>query len=61
MVRRLLPLIGLVLMSARVEAQDRPRPRGSWTSDAQVIYSLAGDLGGTRGGIIGRLVSEFWP
>ncbi|MEO8622105.1 MAG: flagellar basal body L-ring protein FlgH [bacterium] len=30
-------------------------------ADAQVLYTLSGDLGGTRGGIIGRLVSVFWP
>jgi flagellar L-ring protein precursor FlgH len=30
-------------------------------ADAQLLYTLSGDLGGTRGGIIGRLVSVFWP
>lgn len=30
-------------------------------ADAQVLYSLQGDLGRTRGGLIGRLVSVFWP
>jgi flagellar L-ring protein precursor FlgH len=30
-------------------------------ADAQVVYTLTGDLGGTRGGIISRLVSVFWP
>ena len=30
-------------------------------ADAQVLYTLTGDLGGTRGGIISRLVSVFWP
>ena len=30
-------------------------------ADAQVLYTLSGDLGGTRGGIIGRLISVFWP
>jgi flagellar L-ring protein precursor FlgH len=30
-------------------------------ADAQLLYTLTGDLGGTRGGIIGRLVSVFWP
>ncbi len=30
-------------------------------ADAQMLYTLSGDIGGTRGGIIGRLVSVFWP
>jgi flagellar L-ring protein precursor FlgH len=30
-------------------------------ADAQVLYTLTGDLGSTRGGIIGRLISVFWP
>lgn len=30
-------------------------------ADAQLLYTLSGDLGGTRGGILGRLVSVFWP
>ena len=30
-------------------------------ADAQLVYTLTGDLGKTRGGIIGRLVSVFWP
>lgn len=30
-------------------------------ADAQLTYSLSGDLGKTRGGIIGRIVSVFWP
>jgi flagellar L-ring protein precursor FlgH len=30
-------------------------------ADAQLLYTLTGDLGGTRGGIIGRLISVFWP
>ena len=30
-------------------------------ADAQLLYSLTGDIGGTRGGIIGRLASVFWP
>lgn len=30
-------------------------------ADAQVLYTLSGDLGGTRGGILGRLASVFWP
>ena len=30
-------------------------------ADAQVLYTLTGALGGTRGGIIGRLISVFWP
>ncbi|CAN5236905.1 hypothetical protein BH09GEM1_BH09GEM1_12090 [soil metagenome] len=33
----------------------------SRVADAQILYSLTGELGGTRGGIIGRLVSIFWP
>ena len=30
-------------------------------ADAQVLYTLTGDLGGTRGGILGRIISVFWP
>jgi flagellar L-ring protein precursor FlgH len=30
-------------------------------ADAQLTYSLSGDLGKTRGGIIGRLLNVFWP
>jgi flagellar L-ring protein precursor FlgH len=30
-------------------------------ADAQVLYSLKGDLGKTRGGIVGRIISVFWP
>ncbi len=30
-------------------------------ADAQLTYQLTGDLGKTRGGIIGRLVNVFWP
>jgi flagellar L-ring protein precursor FlgH len=30
-------------------------------ADAQVTYELSGDLGKTRGGIIGRLLNVFWP
>ena len=30
-------------------------------ADAQILYTLAGDLGGTRGGIMGRIASVFWP
>ena len=30
-------------------------------ADAQLLYTLTGDMGGTRGGIIGRLASVFWP
>jgi flagellar L-ring protein precursor FlgH len=30
-------------------------------ADAQMSYSLSGNLGKTRGGIIGRLISVFWP
>jgi len=30
-------------------------------ADAQLTYSLSGDLGKTRGGIIGRILSVFWP
>lgn len=30
-------------------------------ADAQLLYKLEGDLGKTRGGIIGRLISVFWP
>ncbi len=30
-------------------------------ADAQVLYTLSGDLGATRGGMIGRLISAFWP
>jgi len=30
-------------------------------ADAQLTYELSGDLGKTRGGIIGRLLNVFWP
>jgi len=30
-------------------------------ADVQLTYALSGDLGKTRGGIIGRIVSVFWP
>jgi flagellar L-ring protein precursor FlgH len=30
-------------------------------ADAQLTYTLTGALGKTRGGIIGRLISVFWP
>lgn len=30
-------------------------------ADAQVLYTLTGALGNTRGGMIGRLISVFWP
>lgn len=30
-------------------------------ADANLTYTLNGDIGKTRGGIIGRLVSVFWP
>jgi flagellar L-ring protein precursor FlgH len=30
-------------------------------ADANLTYQLAGDIGKTRGGIIGRLLSVFWP
>jgi flagellar L-ring protein precursor FlgH len=30
-------------------------------ADAQLLYSLTGDLGATRGGILSRLASVFWP
>ncbi|MEO8563719.1 MAG: flagellar basal body L-ring protein FlgH [bacterium] len=30
-------------------------------ADAQLLYTLSGNLGATRGGIIGRLISVFWP
>jgi flagellar L-ring protein precursor FlgH len=30
-------------------------------ADAQVTYALNGDLGKTRGGILGRLLTVFWP
>lgn len=30
-------------------------------ADAQLTYALSGDLGKTRGGIVGRLLSVFWP
>jgi flagellar L-ring protein FlgH len=30
-------------------------------ADAQLTYELTGDLGKTRGGIIGRLLNVFWP
>jgi flagellar L-ring protein precursor FlgH len=30
-------------------------------ADAQITYALSGDLGKTRGGLVGRLLSVFWP
>ena len=30
-------------------------------ADASLTYKLTGDLGKTRGGIIGRLLNVFWP
>jgi flagellar L-ring protein precursor FlgH len=30
-------------------------------ADASLTYSLSGNLGKTRGGIIGRLITVFWP
>ena len=30
-------------------------------ADAQLTYTLSGNLGKTRGGIIGRLITVFWP
>jgi flagellar L-ring protein FlgH len=30
-------------------------------ADAQLTYTLTGDIGKTRGGLIGRLVNVFWP
>ena len=30
-------------------------------ADAQLTYALTGDIGKTRGGIIGRLLNVFWP
>jgi flagellar L-ring protein precursor FlgH len=30
-------------------------------ADAQLTYTLSGDLGKTRGGIVGRLLNVFWP
>ena len=30
-------------------------------ADAALTYSLTGDIGKTRGGIIGRLLNVFWP
>ncbi|MEP6494630.1 MAG: flagellar basal body L-ring protein FlgH [bacterium] len=30
-------------------------------ADVQMTYALNGDLGKTRGGIVGRLLSVFWP
>jgi flagellar L-ring protein precursor FlgH len=30
-------------------------------ADASLTYSLSGDIGKTRGGIIGRLLNVFWP
>ncbi|HEX7019210.1 MAG TPA: flagellar basal body L-ring protein FlgH [Gemmatimonadaceae bacterium] len=40
--------------STNVVASDR-------VADAQLVYSLSGALGKTRGGIVGRLISVFWP
>ena len=30
-------------------------------ADASLTYSLTGDIGKTRGGLIGRLLNVFWP
>jgi flagellar L-ring protein precursor FlgH len=30
-------------------------------ADAQLTYQLSGDIGKTRGGLIGRLLNVFWP
>lgn len=30
-------------------------------ADAALTYSLSGDIGKTRGGIIGRILNVFWP
>jgi flagellar L-ring protein FlgH len=30
-------------------------------ADASLTYSLTGDIGKTRGGIIGRILNVFWP
>ena len=30
-------------------------------ADANITYHLSGDLGKTRGGLIGRLINAFWP
>lgn len=30
-------------------------------ADASLTYTLSGDIGKTRGGIIGRIISVFWP
>ena len=30
-------------------------------ADVQLTYALSGDLGKTRGGILGRLLNVFWP
>ena len=30
-------------------------------ADAQLTYKLSGDIGKTRGGIVGRLLNIFWP
>lgn len=30
-------------------------------ADVALTYTLAGDIGGTRGGILGRVLSKIWP
>jgi flagellar basal body L-ring protein FlgH len=30
-------------------------------ADVAMTYQLSGDIGKTRGGLIGRLLSVFWP
>src|ERR1041385_1391090 len=30
-------------------------------ADAQITYALSGDLGKTRGGLVGRILNVFWP
>jgi flagellar L-ring protein FlgH len=30
-------------------------------ADASLTYQLTGDIGKTRGGLVGRLLNVFWP
>ena len=42
------------ISTANVVASER-------VADAQLTYELSGQLGKTRGGIVGRLLNVFWP
>jgi flagellar L-ring protein precursor FlgH len=56
--KQLLTLAGFVRPQDVSQTNIVPSAR---IADAQLLYTLSGDLGGTRGGMIGRLISVFWP